>query len=134
MNEYNDWETYDDFIAFKNRLMESIRSRKQESMSTKLEKMIELWDDKFKPHIDEYEDMYYVLFPDAEKPEGAKTDSSLFNAANISTLFKKTDAAYKEGYTTAVITKLQYEEYNKRIPAIRMTIFYTKDEVPEDEE
>ena len=104
------------------------------NMPNKLEDMIELWVDKFKPYIDEYEDMYYILNPNAKKPAGAKSDSALFNAKNIGYLFKRTDAAYREGYTTAVITKLQYEDYNKKTPAIRLTVFYTKDEVPEDYE
>ncbi len=105
----------------------------EEEMATKLENMIELWEDKFQPHVDEYEDMYYILNPDSKKPDGAKTDSALFNAKNIGYLFKRTDAAFRQGYTTAVITKLQYESYNRKSPAIRLTVFYTTDPVPDDE-
>jgi len=106
----------------------------EQNMTSKLEDMVALWEDKFSHHIDEYEDMYYILNPTAKKPKDAKSDTALFNIKNISILFKRTDAAYREGYLTAVITKLQVETYNRRTPAIRLNVFYLKERLENDNE
>ena len=80
-------------------------------MSTKLELMIELWEEKFRPLINDYEDIEYTLNPDWKRPDDIPSDAIEFYwtwFTDVRKMFKITDLYYNRGYGEIVITTLKW--------------------------
>ena len=73
---------------------------------TKLEKMIEIWEDKFLTYIDEYEDIEYIINPESSYHPSI----NYVWISDYKVFFKICDEKFGEGYKKVIIRSLRYDD------------------------
>ncbi len=80
-------------------------------MSNELNRMLELWEGKFRSLINNYEDIEYVLNPEWSRPDDMPTEAAQWYwnwFSDSRYLFQITDEYYKLGYGQVIITNLHF--------------------------